>query len=95
VFGIARLLCGLDDYLHGAELWVSAGEGREALLTAARRAYAPSLMVAGDWAGSAITEGKSTAADGRAQAYVCRGQTCSAPVTDPESLAELLTADNE
>lgn len=28
--------------------------------------------------------------DGRATAYVCRGMTCSAPVTDPEALAEVL-----
>ncbi|MCY4609816.1 MAG: thioredoxin domain-containing protein [bacterium] len=30
------------------------------------------------------------AVDGRATAYVCRGQTCSLPVTDVESLAQLL-----
>lgn len=90
VFASSRLLASVDCYLHGVELVVTDGEGRDDLLTAARRAHAPTLMIAGSWAGPALLEGKETAADGRAQAYVCRGQTCSAPVTDPAALRALL-----
>jgi hypothetical protein len=86
----ARLLAGLDFYLNGVELVVTAGEGREELLAAARRAHAPTLMIAGAWAPESIRGGKQPAEDGRAQAYVCRGQTCSAPVSDPARLREAL-----
>jgi uncharacterized protein len=86
----ARLLWALDDYLHGIELRVSPGEGRDALLETARRSFAPSLMICGDWAAATIKDGRGPTADGRAQAYVCRGQTCAAPVSDPAALRSLL-----
>ena len=92
VFASSRLLAALDLYLHGIELVVTDGEGRDELLTAARRAHAPALMIAGPWSGPSLLEGKENAADGRAQAYVCRGQICSAPVTDPAALRDLLAA---
>jgi uncharacterized protein len=85
----SRLLAALDLYLHGIELLVSDGDGRAELLAAARRAYAPTLMVAGSWASEEIRAGKQAAA-GRAQAYVCRGATCAPPTTDPEALRERL-----
>jgi uncharacterized protein YyaL (SSP411 family) len=87
----ARLLAGLDFYLNGIELVVTGGPGRDELLAAARRVHAPTLMIAGSWAPDSIRGGKQPAEDGRAQAYVCRGQTCSAPVSDPEALRALLT----
>ena len=86
----ARLLAGLDFYLNGVELVVSEGSGRAELVAAARRAYAPTLMIAGPWAPESIRGGKGAGEDGRAQAYVCRGQTCSAPVTEPDALRALL-----
>ena len=86
----ARLLAGLDFYLNGAELVVTAGEGRTELLAAARRVHAPTLMIAGPWAPESIRGGKEAAPDGRAQAYLCRGQTCSPPVTDAAELRALL-----
>ncbi len=86
----ARLLAALDGALHGVELVVSEGAGREELLAAARRAYAPGLSVIGPWADESLRAGKGPAVDGRAQAYVCRGQTCSAPVSDAAELVELL-----
>jgi len=89
----ARLLAGLDFYLNGIELVVSAGSGRDELLAAARRAYAPTLMVAGSWAPESIRGGKEPGADGGARAYVCRGQTCSPPVADPAELRALLAAE--
>jgi uncharacterized protein YyaL (SSP411 family) len=89
-FAFSRLLAALDLYLHGIELVVSPGHGRDELLTAARRAYAPSLMIAGPWAALSLLEGRGPAADGSARAFVCRGQTCSAPVSDPRELVALL-----
>jgi uncharacterized protein YyaL (SSP411 family) len=86
----ARLLAALDVALSGVELVVSEGEGRERLIEAAHRAYAPTLSLIGPWAEDSLRAGKAPAADGRAQAYVCRGQTCSAPVAEPGALAELL-----
>ena len=86
----ARLLAGLDFYLNGVELVVTGGDGRAELLAAARRAYAPTLMIAGPWAPESIRDGKQPEEDGRARAYVCRGQTCSPPVTDAAELRALL-----
>jgi uncharacterized protein YyaL (SSP411 family) len=91
-FGLSRLYAALDLYLHGQELFVSDGEGRDALLAAARRAYAPTLQIAGAWSPASITDGKAAAPDGRARAFVCRGQTCSAPVTSPDEIAALVSA---
>ncbi len=89
LFAAGRLLGSLDWYLHATEVVVTEGAGRQELLTAARRAYAPTMMLAGPWASEAILGGKA-ALDGRARAYVCRGQTCSAPVTEVDALVELL-----
>ena len=89
--GASRLFAALDLLLHGAVLVVSEGAGDGALRLAARHAYAPTLMVAGSWSPPDILEGKNAAPDGRARAYLCRGQTCSAPVTDPAALTALLT----
>ena len=86
----ARLLAGLDFYLNGVELVVSEGAGRAELLAAARRAYSPALMIAGPWAPESIRSGKQPGEDGRARAYVCRGQTCSPPVADEAELRALL-----
>jgi hypothetical protein len=88
----ARLLAALDTAMNGVELVVSDGDGREQLVDAALRAYAPTLSLVGPWAEESLRAGKGPAADGRAQAYVCRGQTCSAPVSDPAALVALLTA---
>ncbi|RMH42471.1 MAG: thioredoxin domain-containing protein [Deltaproteobacteria bacterium] len=85
----ARLLAAADDYLHGEQVVVTAGAGREALLAATRRAYAPARCLAGPWAAPSVLAGKEPAPDGRARAYVCRGQTCLEPVTDPDALAGL------
>ncbi len=87
---VSRLLGALDLYLHHVELVVTDGEGREELLAAARRHYAPTLMVAGSWAADSLLADK-TSVDGRAQAYVCKGMSCSAPVGEPAALDALLS----
>jgi uncharacterized protein YyaL (SSP411 family) len=90
-FAGSRLLAALDEYLLGVQLVVSEGEGRDALLAAARASYAPTLHIAGPWAADSLLADKSPAADGRARAYVCRAQTCSAPITSPEQLLRHLS----
>jgi len=79
-FAQSRLLAALDLYLNGQVLVVTGGAGRDTLVAAARRAYAPTLQIAGAWASAEVLEGKADAPGGRAQAFVCRGQTCSPPV---------------
>jgi uncharacterized protein len=89
--GASRLYAALDLYLHGQVLVVSEGEGAEALRSAARRAYAPTLLWGGPWSPAELLAGKEGAA-GRARAFLCRGQTCSAPVDEPAALTALLVA---
>jgi uncharacterized protein YyaL (SSP411 family) len=83
------LLAALDLYLHAQVLVVTEGAGRDALLAAARRSYAPTLCIAGPWAAPSILEGKAPL-DGTARAFVCTGPTCSPPVTDPGALLPVL-----
>jgi uncharacterized protein YyaL (SSP411 family) len=85
----AGLLAALDLYLHANVLVVTAGAGRDALLTAARRSYAPTLCIAGPWAAPSILDGKTPSGD-TARAFVCRGPSCSPPVSDPAALTALL-----
>ncbi len=82
----STLLGALDLYLHAKVAVVTAGEGREALLAAARRVYAPTLCIAGPWAQASITDAKNPAND-RARAFVCSGPVCSAPTADPAELS--------
>jgi len=89
--GAARLLGSLDYLIDGQCVVISEGEGRAALVEAARRAYAPTRMLVGPWAAAEVIEGKHPAG-GRARAFVCRGPVCSAPVDDPGALRALLTA---
>jgi uncharacterized protein len=85
----SALVAALDLYLHHKVVVVTEGEGRDALLVAARRAYCPVLCVAGPWAQPSILEAKTP--DGaRARAFVCTGPTCSPPVSDPAELATLV-----
>ena len=83
----SSLLAAADLYLESKVVVVTAGEGHDALVAAARRTYAPTRCIAGPWATPSILD--KPAAD-RAQAFVCTGPSCSAPVSDPGALAALL-----
>jgi uncharacterized protein YyaL (SSP411 family) len=83
------LLAALDLYLNAQVLVVTEGAGREPLLAAARRRYAPTLCIAGAWAAASILEGKTPAGDA-ARGFVCSGPTCSPPVTEASALIPLL-----
>jgi uncharacterized protein len=88
----ARLYTALDLYLHHDVVVITGGAGRDELLAAARRAHEPARLLAGPWASAELLAGKTDAADGRAQAFVCHGQTCAPPTTDAATLVELLTS---
>jgi uncharacterized protein YyaL (SSP411 family) len=85
----SALVGALDLYLHAKVCVVTAGAGRDDLLTIARRVYAPTLCLAGPWAQPSILEAKNPLAD-RARAFVCTGPTCSPPTDDPAELSSVL-----
>jgi uncharacterized protein YyaL (SSP411 family) len=95
VFGHLSLLDALDLHLAGAEVVVTGtGKPAQALLAAARRlphATTIVLHVATPDALAADHPARAmiAAAAGEAAAYVCRGQTCSRPVTDAQALLDL------
>ena len=102
--GIAQSVCLLDRLVRGSVDVVVVGRGvREdprahALVREVSRAWLGARNVA--WldpsddasraACAALAEGKTPASDGSPAAYVCRGRTCSLPLTTPESLREAL-----
>ena len=100
-FGTAYLLGVLDDYLRGPTDVVIAGSrsaaDTRALVRAAQTVYVPNGTVlvrdpdAPEDAGPAVLRDKAQVG-GQATAYVCRGFTCSPPVTDPAALEHLLRA---
>jgi len=85
----SALVGALDLYLHAKVTVITEGNGRDELLAAARRAYAPTLAIAGSWAQPSILDAKNPLAD-RARAFVCTGPTCSAPTADPAELTVTL-----
>jgi uncharacterized protein YyaL (SSP411 family) len=90
-WSMSALLAALDLYLNVQELVVTDGKGCDELLAAARKTYVPTLAVIGPWAQASILEGKTSDGD-RARAFVCRGPTCSPPVTEPDALVKLLNS---
>jgi uncharacterized protein YyaL (SSP411 family) len=94
VFGHLSLLNALDLYLTGAEI-VVVGEGprAEALLAAARKLpHATSIVLHAPRA-DALPAGHPAraklAAMKESAAFVCRGQSCSLPMTEPDALRAL------
>ncbi len=100
-FGFGQLICVVDRLVRGTVDVVVVGPASapetRALADAAFRAYLPNRNVVvvdperpeTAQAAGPIAEGKPARA-GQSVAYVCRGRTCSAPVTSPEDLAALL-----
>ena len=95
VFGHLSLLNALDLYLTGAEIVVTGDDqAAQTLLSAARKlphattivlhAAAPDALAAGHPARAMLD-----ATAGKSAAFLCRGQTCSRPATDPQALIAL------
>ena len=86
-FGFSHLLAALEFARRGPLEIVIAAPSREAaapLVEKVHRTYHPArvLALAGD---VPIGEGRAIV-DGKPAAYVCRNQSCDAPVTSPEAL---------
>jgi uncharacterized protein len=99
-FGLAHMLGALDFFLRKPKEVVVVGAAgapeRRDILDRVRRRYLPNLVlrVVDPASGEplpALLPGKGQI-DGRATAYVCQRMTCSAPVTDPAALLDLLQA---
>jgi uncharacterized protein YyaL (SSP411 family) len=94
-FGHAALMNALDGRLSAEQVVVVAptAEAAAPLADVVRHAPFPGRVLTvtdgADLPAGHPAAGK-TAVDGRAAAYVCRGATCSLPLTDPRTLAEAL-----
>ncbi|WP_437680559.1 thioredoxin domain-containing protein [Sorangium sp. So ce131] len=100
-FGLGQTVCVLDHLARGSVTVVVVGDAVAAatreLTREAFRAYLPNRMIAvvdparpeSAAAVRVVAEGKP-ARPGEAVAYVCRGRSCSAPVTTPAELKALL-----
>ena len=98
-FGFMTHLEALEWYAEGpVEIVIVGPPGdpdTDALCDAARGCYVPRKMlvrVAPNDPDPPVPARGKVQADGRATAYVCRGFTCSAPTTDPATLARLLAS---
>ncbi len=96
IFATTGLLSALDLRLGAIDVVIVRSDSLPAndLITAARRSATPNTIIAvhdnaADLPPSHPASGK-TAIDGRPTAYVCRGETCSLPITEPQALASLL-----
>ena len=97
-----HLLGAMDAYVNGAiEIALVGDRGSpdfNALERAVAERYVPSLILAGgpgDASPSVALLANRTKIQGKAAAYVCRGNVCDEPITDPGALraklAETLT----
>ncbi len=99
-FGMGQTICALDRLVRGSVDIVLVGDREDprtrALVREAYRAYLPNRTIA--WLSPSDPESRAACAvlaEGKAAkempvAYVCKGRTCSLPVTEPAELAALL-----
>jgi uncharacterized protein YyaL (SSP411 family) len=101
-FGFGQTIAVLDRLVRGSTdivVLASKGDaGGAALHRAALAAYVPNrnLVLADPGRAESMQAARLLTADkpagGKAVAYVCRGRTCSAPITTPDELTTLLRA---
>ena len=90
-FGFSHLLAAMDFAAQGPLSILYAGEfaAMQPLVDVAHRAYVPARTLA--LAGHVPAGAGRAPVGGRPAAYVCRHQTCQAPVTAPSDLRRLIT----
>ncbi len=94
-FAHLALLNALDLRLRAAEIIVTGNDGRaNALLAAARKIpFLDRIVVrASDTLRAPPPVQEKIEASAGSAAFVCLGETCSLPVTQPQSIAETITA---
>jgi uncharacterized protein YyaL (SSP411 family) len=98
-FGLATLLNGAERAMGATEIVIVGGRGEEdteALLDIVRVLPLPNRWLTVIDPEAALPEAHPAFRKGQvddwATAYVCHGQVCSAPVTDPGALRKLLSA---
>lgn len=95
MFGHLSLLNALDLHLTGAEIVVTGNDAAaDALLATARRLpHATTIVLHAASVDRLAADHPARAmlafAGGRSAAFLCRGQACSAPVSDPDALLKL------
>ncbi len=84
-------LCVAEDLASGPlQVAIAAGEGAADLARTARELASPGAMIiVGERDAATLLQGRGPVT-GRAAAYVCHGQVCSAPITTRDSLRETL-----
>jgi len=96
LFGHAALLAALDTRLRLTEIVVTGSRAEEFARAALAQSFlASTLLRAGDESALAANHPareKLAAMKGEGAAFVCRGQTCSLPVTDPKKLPAALVS---
>jgi uncharacterized protein YyaL (SSP411 family) len=93
---LAAFLSGADFLLNNVQIVIKAGRGTEAMRAALAGSCVPNRVVTTLAEGAESPKGHptygKTAIDGQATAYVCVGQSCSLPITDPEGLRTALSS---
>jgi uncharacterized protein YyaL (SSP411 family) len=96
LFAATGMLSALDLRLGAIDVVVVRPKGVDPahLITSIRGAWTPNVVLAVHDDTAVLPAGhpaaNKTPAAGLATAYVCRGEICSLPVTDPEALQRLL-----
>ena len=91
---VASLLSGIDFFLNGTQIVIRAGEGTDTLLRVVHDSCVPNRLLSVLAASEECPKehpahGKGNIID-RATAYVCVGNSCSLPLTDPNALRNAL-----
>ena len=89
--GFAQMICAADHALTGGvEVTVVGTDGRDALVEQAHRVWTPCRVLAVGRDDNVPVTREYEETGNLATAYVCRNQTCSAPMTDPDDLRKIL-----
>jgi uncharacterized protein YyaL (SSP411 family) len=99
LFGHAALLAALDTRLRLAEIVVTGNRAEEFAKVALEQSFLASALLRAPDESALPTNHpareKVAAAKGEGAAFVCRGETCSLPITDPATLEIALSGSAE
>jgi len=96
LFAATGMLSALDLRLNATDVVIVAPSGvsPSALVDTVRRHWTPNIILSVHAGAAGLSPSHpacgKTALDDKPTAYVCRGETCSLPITDPQALVALL-----